>query len=115
MLRLAILVLALSFSAAVHCGEPASGLMTQNKACDLLKKRVGKFYSLAESETVRAGWFCDFTTYEDTSWFVIGLRSNRQCEGICSNLVGWYAVDRRTGSVRDFDVGPYQIGAELPR
>jgi hypothetical protein len=111
-------IFALSFSiAAVANGGSASApaYLTQQSACDLLKQRVAKLNALTASDTARAGWFCDFTTYKDTRWYLIALRSNRQCEGICSNLVGWYAVDRRNGSVHDFDMARYEVGAKLSK
>jgi hypothetical protein len=79
----------------------------------LLEKRIAKLESLPESGPVGTGWFCDFSTLGDKQWYVIALRSNRQCEGICSNLMGWYAVGRRSGSIHGYDMAELKVGAEV--
>jgi len=108
----------LAFGVCLTVLEPciatsADSAMNKDTACSILKKRIAKLDSLPESGPVGMGWYCDFATFEDKRWFVIALRSNRQCEGICSNLMGWFAIDRRTGSVHDFDVANLEVGTEL--
>ena len=59
------------------------------------------------------GWFCDFSPFgdpRDDKWFLIALRSNRKCDGVCSTLMGWFAVDRRTGAIHSFDMAEFEIG-----
>jgi len=69
--------------------------------------------ALPKDGPVGIGWFCELVPYGENEWFVIALRSNRECDGICSNLMGWYAVDRRTGALHEFDVGEFRVGSEL--
>jgi hypothetical protein len=62
-------------------------------------------------------WFCDIAKdpYNENplDWWVIGLRSSRQCHGICSNLRGWFAVNRLTNEVREFDIGERAVGGPI--
>jgi hypothetical protein len=87
--------------------------LTQHDACTLLEKRIAKLDNLPDSGPVGIGWFCDFSTLGDDQWYVIALRSNRRCESICSNLMGWYAVSRRSGSVHTYDMAGLKVGAEV--
>jgi hypothetical protein len=41
---------------------------------------------------------------------VLALHSNRHCDGICSTNMGWFAVDKRTGRVFDWDVAEMKLG-----
>jgi hypothetical protein len=92
---------------------PAQPALTQSEACAVLKERVSKVDGIPESGPIGTGWFCDFSRLSDRQWFVVALRSNRQCEGICSNLMGWYAVNRGTGAVHEYDVADLRVGAKL--
>jgi hypothetical protein len=85
--------------------------ITKGSACARLKKVVAKLDGIPESGPVGMGWFCDFSTYQEGTTYVIALRSNRKCDGICSNLMGWYAVDWTDGSIHDFDVANMEVGA----
>jgi hypothetical protein len=51
-----------------------------------------------------------FLTAKAKPSYVIALRPNRECPGVCSNLMGWHAVAWKDESVRDFDPGKMQIG-----
>jgi hypothetical protein len=107
--------LLLCITAVAPCGAaPPAGILTQQDACALLKKRVAKSLNLPESGPAKVGgWFCDFSTLANSHWYVIALRSNRHCEGICSNLMGWYAVNRSSGSVHQYDVADLRVGAKV--
>ena len=97
---------------------PAKGAQARlsgSQACLLLKKRMGTHYGVPPT-ALNKTWFCDITQDDDNShphWWVIGLRSFRQCDGICSNLVGWFSVNRITGEVREWDVANYAVGAPI--
>lgn len=45
--------------------------------------------------------------------YVLGLRSTRECAYICSNLMGWFAVQRATGRVYHWDVGESRLGQPI--
>jgi len=98
-----------------HAASPEE-LLDQDEACVVVKKHVAIEASLPETGPPGMGWFCDFSGFRDSRderWFLIALRSNRPCDGICSNLMGWYAVERTTGSLHDFDMGENEIGREI--
>jgi hypothetical protein len=107
------LPLLLCFASLAPChATPPSGL-TQQDACTLLQKRISKVRGLPESGPIGMGWFCDFSDLGNKHWYVIALRSNRQCEGICSNLMGWYAVNRVSGSIHQYDMAELKVGSKL--
>ena len=107
------LTLLLCFTTLAPChAMPPAGL-TQQDACTLLQKRISKVMKIPEGGPIGMGWFCDFSTLEDKHWYVIALRSNRQCEGICSNLMGWYAVNRVSGSIHQYDVAELKVGSKI--
>ena len=85
--------------------------LSEQRACTRLMKRMGTHDGEAP-ENLRQTWFCDVTTtnYDHPDWIVIGLRSFRECDGFCSNLRGWFAVNRKTGEVREWNVGDWTIG-----
>jgi hypothetical protein len=106
--------LLLCMTALASCrAVPPAEILTQQDACSLLKKRIAKLENLAESGPAGLGWFCDFSTLDDNQWYVIALRSNRHCDGICSDLMGWYAVNRASGSVHQYDVAELRVGVEV--
>jgi hypothetical protein len=97
--------------AMVKTMEPLS----DQQACTTLMNRMGVHDAVPRAK-LKDTWSCDITTDDDKShpeWWVIGLRSFRQCDGICSNLRGWFAVNRVTGEVREWDVGEFTIGGPV--
>ena len=109
-----LLALGLCVTAVEHPTLAASDkLLSQDSACAVLKKRIVKLRVLSQSSPIANGWYCDFSTLGDERWYVIALRSNRKCEGICSNLLGWYAVDRSNGAVHEFDMADVKVGPAL--
>lgn len=88
-------------------------VVDRHEACILLEKRVAHVDRLPISGPPGMGWYCDFSTLGDASWYVIALRSNRKCPGICSNLMGWFAVSRKNGSVHEYDMANLQVGAAV--
>jgi hypothetical protein len=108
------LLLALALPAGAPADSvPASGPSRLDAACAHVKTAVAAHDGLAETGPAGMGWFCDFAqtgSELDDHWYLIALRSNRTCEGDCSNLMGWYAVHRENGEVREFDIGEFAIG-----
>lgn len=97
-------------------GPPSGTAIDQDSACALLKTRIAQMDSLPDTGPVGMGWFCDFATFDDRrdeQWFLIALRSNRVCNGVCSNLMGWYAVDRLNSSIHDVDIEDFSPGDEV--
>jgi hypothetical protein len=87
----------------------------ESKACSLLMERMAVHDGVAPSQVTET-WFCDVTVDPGNShpdWWVIGLRSFRQCDGPCSNLRGWFGVNRKTGEIREWDLNEYAPGAPI--
>src|SRR5882724_377473 len=108
-----VLLILISALVQVPCGATTTRAINQESACVRLKKVVAKLDGIPVSGPVGLGWFCDFSTAQSDTSYIIALRSNRKCDGPCSNLMGWYAVDRTNGSVHDFDVANMKVGASL--
>jgi hypothetical protein len=105
---LALLALALT----VNGSAVASGRLGKAASCSLLKQKVARLDSLPETGP-GSGWFCDFSNLSGGLWFVVALRSNRTCNGNCSDLMGWYAVNRRNGEIHAYDIARLRVGLAL--
>jgi hypothetical protein len=112
MRAVSVLMICLSVLAQAPSGA-ASQSISKESACARLKKVVAMLDGISESGPVGMGWFCDFSAYRQGPIYVIALRSNRKCDGPCSNLMGWYAVDWTNGSIHDFDVAEMKVGATI--
>jgi hypothetical protein len=111
----ASIVLGVVLAFASPCSARAqqnNAQLSSDAACAALKKRLATHDGLA-TDRIEATWYCDVAVADLPDWWVIGLRSHRQCEGICSNLRGWFAVNRLSGEVREFDVGEFSIGGPV--
>ncbi len=77
------------------------------EACSLVKERVVAVDRYPESQLA----FCDPSMGADLprDYFVLALHSNRECDGICSTNLGWFAVRKSTGEVFDWDVGEWRL------
>ena len=115
--RISRLLLGLAlFASAPAYAEPQPGSSRLDSACGQLTKVIAAHDGLAETGPAGMGWFCDFAQTGgklDDEWYVVALRSNRTCEGICSNLMGWYAVHRESGEVHEFDVNEFVVGSRI--
>ena len=80
---------------------------TPKAACIVLKRAVATLYGLPESGPPELGWFCDVTSEKNDYVYIIALRSNRPPP--YSNLMGWFAVMRRSDVVLGFDVAESRI------
>ena len=59
--------------------------------------------------------YCDPIDAADSpdGFYVLGLRSTRECDYICSNLMGWFAVERTTGRIFDWDDAEWRAGEPI--
>jgi hypothetical protein len=59
--------------------------------------------------------FCDIISREDSpaGFYILALHSNRRCDGICSTNLGWFAVQRATGRLFEWDVAEQRLGPSL--
>lgn len=46
-------------------------------------------------------------------FYVMSVQSDRQCDGICSRNMGWFAVRRSTGEVFEWDVAEMTLGRRV--
>lgn len=84
---------------------------TAEAACAVVKARVSADRHISTSAIA----FCD-TISADRSprdLYVLALRSKRECDGICSNNMGWFAVQKTTGRVFEWDVAEWKLGSPV--
>jgi hypothetical protein len=110
---MAVLMTALLLGCVLNGDAVAGGRVTKASSCLLLKRAVARRDSLPETGPPGAGWFCDFSSLSGNRWFVVALRSNRACGADCSNLIGWYAINRRNGEIHSYDISRLRVGLRL--
>ena len=113
-MRGSISILTALLLACTFNGSAVAGVhLTKESSCSMLKRTVARLDSLPVTGPPGAGWFCDFSRLSGSRWFVVALRSNRACGGDCSNLMGWYAVNRRNGEIHSYDISKLRVGLRL--
>jgi len=108
--RLTVRLLALALGSPPLVFGAAPRLLSNADACQLL---IDAFpaESLHSDETMAgAKPWCDRTPGTNRTYFIFGLHSDRRCDYICSSLVGWFAVERATGRVFDWDISEDVVG-----
>ena len=107
-------IMLLAFAALPLTGCSTSQPMaTETEACDLVKVSVSERSPEARSQIAT----CDHIAESDSppGYYVMALHSNRECDGICSTNMGWFAVQQSTGDVFDWDVAELKVGRRLGR
>jgi hypothetical protein len=105
-LCLAFVLLIGAFQSAVSARAQDSPIITDTKeaACEVLKKRIGEGLPSGKPDNY---WYCDYLGIKNELVYVMALRSSRpRNDGstIYSNLVGWFAVARRSDLVVEYDI-----------
>jgi len=95
--------------------EATANSLRRRDACDALQRRVSEIEGLPSTGPSGIGWYCEFSKWGNETWYVIALRLHRQCEGICSNLMGWFAVNRLTAVIHEYDVAELRVGKLLEK
>jgi hypothetical protein len=92
----------------VAVAAQAGPVRTERSACEAVKARVVDALLYPRSRIA----FCDVIPRASSprGYYVLALHSNRQCDGICSTNMGWFAVQRSTGRVFHWDVGEDRLG-----
>jgi hypothetical protein len=105
--NLAAMLLAMRFFTPTAPLE-AAPVRTAKAACERVKTRV----SAVEHFLVSVVAFCDTIGAADRrkGFYVLALHSNRRCAGICSTNMGWFAVEKRTGRVFEWNVAEMELG-----
>ena len=90
---------------------PAAPVRTAAVACAVAKQRVAAEYhrtlaSIPRCDPLRAG-------DSPPGYYVLALRGWCREEICGSVLIGWFAVEKRTGRVFAWDVGEWRLGAPL--
>lgn len=86
----------------------AAPARTAKAACERVKTRVAAVEHFRTSIVA----FCDTVAAADSprGFYVLALHSNRHCDGICSTNMGWFAVEKRTDRVFEWDVAEMKLG-----
>ncbi len=101
----------------VSANSSELALLSGQQACSALMNRMGSHDGVPPADLEKT-WFCDIAVddYNDHSeWWLIALRSFRQCDGFCSNLRGWFGVNRKTGEVREWDMEDFTVGEPIDK
>src|SRR4051794_8896712 len=104
----ALLLAAIALASAVPAKvRPVSA----KTACTVVKARAAARDHFPGSRIT----FCDIIAAGDSprGYYVLALHSRRHCEGICSTNMGWFAVQRSSGRVFDWDVAEDELGPEV--
>jgi hypothetical protein len=93
----------LQWPATLAAGSTAvARIKSEKEACDLTKTAV----AARDHFPVSTVAFCDVIVpqAQPKSYYVLALHSNRKCDGICSTHMGWYAVEKATRRVYEWDI-----------
>ena len=103
--KAALFTAALMLAAAAAKAEP---VRTERAACNVVKTRVAAVRGFPTSSVA----YCDVIPPDGSpaGLYVLALHSNRRCDGICSTTMGWFAVQRATGRVFEWDVAEDRLG-----
>lgn len=90
----------------------AASIETAEAACAAAKVAVAARAHIAVSVIAS----CDVIGAADSPpgyYYILALHSARECEGICSTSMGWYAVQKATGRVFEWNVAGEKLGAPI--
>ncbi|WP_143007368.1 hypothetical protein [Brevundimonas sp. 374] len=103
----------LAFLAAMSSGGCFSTRegVSETQACELAKRRTTDSHRFPAASAA----FCDHVAAEfnPAGYYVLSLHSDRDCDGICSTNLGWFAVQRSTGEVFDWDMAESKLGSPV--
>lgn len=104
-----VLVAGATFASSAHAAPVRSG----EAACRVAKARVAAGLHRPLSRIP----FCETLRAADSprGFYVVGLRGLCREEICGSTLIGWYAVQERTGRVFEWDVAEDRVGAPMTR
>jgi hypothetical protein len=76
-------------------------------ACTVASARVIERDQLPQTAIA----FCDHVPTADSppGYFIMALHSDRDCEGVCSSNMGWFAVQKSTGDVFEWNVAEWAL------
>lgn len=110
-LTASLLLASLPPSAAV---AGSTTVRTPHAACERVKAEIAS----RDQFDVRNVAFCDIISKADSprGYYVLALHGARpDCGGICSTNMGWFAVQKTSGRVFEWDVAESILGAPIDR
>ncbi len=95
-------------------GLASPAVKTEQAACAALKRRLAHVLDQRRAGPA-SGWSCDVERNEAPGFYIMRLNSGLDCPTPigCSSLLGWYAVRKRDGQVRIWDVANLTLGKPL--
>jgi len=114
--KLVWLTVSIAFCTVMSFSRAQAQMLSENAACELLKAAALKRHFTNET-TPPGKYVCyvdhGMSTKDD---FVFGLHYffTPPPGWVGSNLVGWYAVDRRDGQIFEWDIAELKLGKRLP-
>lgn len=89
----------------------AAPVRTEQAACERVKTRI----SAVEHFSMSIVAFCDPIAAADRpkGFYVLALHSKRHCKEICSTNMGWFAVEKRTGRVFEWDMAEMKLSQAI--
>lgn len=111
MIRELVLLVTLSSLSAGCTGTPRVAAATAEAACTVATARVTAQRDLPTARVA----MCDPVSEADSpdGYYVLGLRAHCGEELCGSTLMGWFAIERATGAVFEWDMAEGQVGAEV--
>jgi hypothetical protein len=91
----------------------ARSMAGEEMACTVVKALFAASHDVPVSRIA----FCGHLTPDANppGFYVLALQSTRKCEEPCSRLLGWFALQRATGRVFEWNVAEWELGQELTR
>jgi len=90
----------------------AAKVTTEEAVCNSAKTRV----AAVRHFEISAIAFCDIIVEEaqPEGFYVLALHGRRaDCDGICSTNMGWFAIQKTTGRVFEWDIAEWQLGQPI--
>jgi hypothetical protein len=104
----------LAVASTLLIAEPANAapVTTAKSACAVVKAHIVSRWHIP----MRAIAFCDVIPSDSSphAFYVMALHGKRRdCTGICSTNMGWFAVRKTTGQVFEWDMAEQRPGLPL--
>jgi hypothetical protein len=109
MRALGICLAALTFTIPVRAISDQSPLSNE-AACEVLIQAFPAASLHSDETKPGAKPLCDESSDSSSRYAVFGLHSDRWCDYMCSSLVGWYAVERTSRRIFDWDISQAIVG-----
>lgn len=99
-----------SAAAMLGCAS-ARHELSEGQACELVKAQIAEIRLYPKTVPT----FCDHVAPDASppEFYVLALHSYRDCDGICSTNLGWFAVHKSTGQVFNWNVTDLRVGTPV--